>query len=105
MRRRNTRVFRYGRESGEVLLENGAQRSWRLATRDEGSGRSGLALSSRGRRGLRRGEDIGHYMFAGGMRQHASAHAEDIKARQRRLAIIIMLGFAAAWLVLRWLPL
>ena len=105
MARQGSRIFRYGRDSGEVLLDEGAPRAWRLEMREDSGDRGMSVFSDRERREQRRARRIGYYMFAGGMRQHAKSGADTLRARRRRTAVRIMLALAALWLAFRWLPL
>ncbi len=105
MSQRRARLFRYGPQAGEVLLGGGVQRVWRLDTREDSNDRGMFVFSSRDRLRHRRAHGLGHYIFAGGMRQHGWSQADDLENRRRRLAIRIMLALVGAWLLCRWLPL
>lgn len=105
MTRRNSKIFRYGRESGEVLLDDDAQRVWRLETRKNASDRDMFIFSPQEQRERRRAQHIGYYMFAGGMRQHAYATEDTLQKRRKYTAIRIMLALVALWLLFRWIPL
>jgi hypothetical protein len=105
MSRRRVRLFRYGPDAGEVLLGGGAQRAWRLDTREDSNDRGMFVFSSKDRRPRRRAHELAHYIFAGGLRQHGWSVADDREIQRRRLAIRIMLALAGAWLLFRWLPL
>ena len=105
MEQRGNKLFRYGRESGEVLLGSGMQRVWRLDTREDDTGRSTFVASGNGRQQHHATKRLSHYMFAGAMRQHEWSVVDDAQNKRRRLAITIMLTLAAAWLIFRWLPL
>ncbi len=105
MARLNTSIFRYGRDSGEVLLGSGTQRVWRLDTREDSNDRGMFVFSSGERRHRHRSLRLSHYMFAGGMRQHSWSVADDLQIYRRSLAIRIMLALVAAWFLFRWLPL
>jgi hypothetical protein len=105
MSRRRVRLFRYGPDAGEVLLGGGVQRVWRLDTREDSNDRGMFVFSSDDRRPRRRAHKLGHYIFAGGLRQHGWSVADDLESQRRRRAIRIMLALASAWLLFRWLPL
>ncbi|MBM4163927.1 MAG: hypothetical protein FJ222_05745 [Lentisphaerae bacterium] len=105
MSRRRASLFRYGRDAGEVLLGGGVQRVWRLDTREDSNDRGMFVFSSTDRHLRRRAHKLGHYIFAGGLRQHGWSVADDLEGQRRRLAIRIMLALAGAWLLLRGLPL
>lgn len=105
MARQGSRIFRYGRDSGEVLLGGGAPRAWRLEMREDSNDRGMFVFSARERRERRRAQRIGYYMFAGGMRQHAHSGADTLQTLRKRAAVRIMLALAALWLAFRWLPL
>jgi len=103
MTRNKATLFRYGRETAEVLLGGGAQRVWRLDTREDSNDR-GMFVTTPDERWRRRPRRLVHYMFAGGLRQHRWSAADDQQIARRRLAIRIMLAMLAAWFIFRWLP-
>lgn len=105
MARHSIKLFRYGRESGEVLLGSGMQRVLRLDTHEGGHDHGRFATSGNSRQRRHATERLSHYMFAGAMRQHAWSVVDDAQNQRRRLAITIMLTLVAAWMILRWLPL
>jgi hypothetical protein len=81
---------------------------WRLDVRED-SNDCGVFASSApsagwwpGRKGSR--QRLGHYITAGGMREHHWATADESATRRQWLAIRIMAALAAVWVVFRFIP-
>jgi hypothetical protein len=92
-----------------VLSSSGrAPTIWRLDVREDsndGGAFVSTAASARwwpGRKGSR--QRLGHYISAGGLRQHRWSTADDVATSRQWLAVRIMLAFVAVWLIFRFVP-